>query len=547
MGLMNSFKSWRNEGVDPNAAPGAAGSRQAKDKSLANSMGGTSSDDSMLDASHPQGQLQWAFDKGGVLPRINIHDGNHRMIVAEAGERVLTPEQNHEYEAQHPDARKNPMMAKVYDKGGNVIGGTNEPDELYDGGGVVGGSNESESTPLGNRIANRAQEIYEQGKALHNPVEKQGFDEKQANIDAYKSSLKQDGSGMRPYAPAAVDRVHPAGQPYGSRPGSGEKRINTDEMRKPLGSLPMYDEGGKVQTEDEKEMQAAEEARRAEGMRKLASDTHNQMSPAYKVPEGAIPVYDDGGAVKDDDAAAKDAALKQATDEVMNNAPLGHGQPQEREEAQNNDMRRYPAPQKPARLQYDTENPVDESKGVAELAGDATMHSENAPLGPPVMNRDNTEPAFDQPMISEASAKTPLGPKAAPQGTEMRQLPGQVPAEEAPGQAALDKEQIDPMDVVQKDKLAAMKKGTEGLTDLGTSLIHEKALKASMAGPELTPETPVMPAYTGTERIGKGTPGEAEAHKQLQDKLRDYDTRIQSAMDQGTPEGDREAASLQLA
>src|SRR5271157_6550838 len=154
MGLMNSFQDWRNKGIDTNASPEAqASQRKTKDQSLAAGMPG-GEDQGMLDASHPQGQLQWAFDKGGVLPRINIHDGNHRMIVAEAGERVLTPEQNHEYEAQHPDARKNPMMAKVYDKGGNVIGGTNE--NVYDKGGTV--------TPLGKSIDARTQELYQQAK-----------------------------------------------------------------------------------------------------------------------------------------------------------------------------------------------------------------------------------------------------------------------------------------------------------------------------------------------------------------------------------------------
>src|ERR1035437_4584427 len=61
------------------------------------------------------------------LPKINLSDGKHRMIVAEEGERVLTPEQNAEYERTHPDARKEPMKANIADCGGMV----------YDAGGGI--------------------------------------------------------------------------------------------------------------------------------------------------------------------------------------------------------------------------------------------------------------------------------------------------------------------------------------------------------------------------------------------------------------------------
>src|ERR1019366_184037 len=73
------------------------------------------------------------------LPRINLNDGKHRMIVAEEGERVLTPSQNSEYEASHPDARMKPMQAQlvghsktgVYDGPGGLgsVGGGYAPDQ----------------------------------------------------------------------------------------------------------------------------------------------------------------------------------------------------------------------------------------------------------------------------------------------------------------------------------------------------------------------------------------------------------------------------------
>ncbi len=466
-----------------------------------------------------------------ALSKISLHDGKHKLIVAEEGERVLTPEQNKEYETSHPNARQTPMTAQVYDKGGavrpgpthladaslnaaqemvqlpgntnqmetydkggkvlGVIGGTNEPDEAYDKGGKV------TSTPLGSVIADRAQEIYEQGKALRAPEDNEAssFRNQQANVDAYKAATSPaDGSSttMRPYAPAAVDKIHPTAA-YGSRPG--EKRIDTRDMTKPLGSLPMYDEGGKVQTEDEKAMQAAEEARRAEGMRKLGSDTHNQMSPAYKVPEGAIPTYDDGGTVtKDNDDPEKAAAYRQAEDEVMNNAPLNHGDINQREAAQDIAMHRYPEPQKPARLQYDTENPVDESKGVADSKF-VDMSTENAPLGPPVMNKDNGQQAFDEPMISEASAKTPLGPKVAPQGTGMKQLPGgpiSDDVKQAVGQSDMgpdvSKTPPTPQEIINMDKMDAMKSGD--LVKLGMAHINERALQSGGVLPTPTPTAP---------------------------------------------------------
>jgi hypothetical protein len=69
------------------------------------------------------------YDKGGALPRINLNDpeDDHVLIIAERGERVLTPQQNKEYERTHPGARKRPMRAEIADCGGTV----------YDDGGEV--------------------------------------------------------------------------------------------------------------------------------------------------------------------------------------------------------------------------------------------------------------------------------------------------------------------------------------------------------------------------------------------------------------------------
>lgn len=55
-----------------------------------------------------------------ATPAINVNDGKHKLIVAEEGERVLTPEQNKSWEMGHKNARKEPMKARIYDGGGNV-------------------------------------------------------------------------------------------------------------------------------------------------------------------------------------------------------------------------------------------------------------------------------------------------------------------------------------------------------------------------------------------------------------------------------------------
>ena len=283
-----------------------------------------------------------------TLPRINLHDGKHKLIVAEDGERVLTPEQNEKYEASHPNARKEPMKANVYDFGGGIsmpsmpsnlplskapdvplptatgpdasgtakpgtvqgqgdVGGKHVPirgqvsthtssdDPLLDashpesklgwaydkGGDIIGGTNENVydkggnvQTPLGNRIADRAQEIYAQakdgGQNIMDPQDP-GSAARRRETNAVLNSVspRNEGDPAAPYEPSAMDRVHPLGQAYGSRPG--EKRIYTDPegnvvnpttpqglgavgpkapVPTALGKLPTYDDGGTVQTEE---------------------------------------------------------------------------------------------------------------------------------------------------------------------------------------------------------------------------------------------------------------------------------------------------------
>jgi hypothetical protein len=519
------------------------------------------------------------------LPKIDLHDGKHKMIVAEEGERVLTPEQNAEYERTHPGARQKPMQANVYDAGGNLgsVGGGYAPDQAlvaaksegttagavqpgmvrsdsplaekgfqsnqgtvagqgdvggkhvpirgmtsthtsnddplldvshpqgrlgwaYDCGGTVYDEGGKVQTPLGARIADRANELYTQAKtgdqgSMNGPGSRERTRETNAVLNTVYP--RNESSPESPYTPAAVDKVNPAAKTHPE-----EKRIDPRElqnMSKPLGS---------------------------------------------------VPVYDDGGTVPTDDDRLKEAAQRQAEDEVMNNVPLRGHEQNARDAGQDAKLRRYPQPQSGiARVSDDTDNPSSGDASKTDQLTGANMSTKNAPLTPPTMNEQNAEPSMEQPMMSEASAKTPLGPKvAAPQGTGMRQFPGTPGEEGRPGalQVAPEGEDTkhpaevpapdDAMATVQQDKLAAMKKGTAGLTDLGTALIHEKAL---------------MPKYTGkgADEVPQGEPIVPEdkkafpalQHKELQNQLKDYDRRIQAAMNQGTPEGDREAESLQLA
>src|ERR1035437_1100423 len=189
-----------------------------------------------------------------ALPQINIHDGKHKLIVAEDGERVLTPFQNKEYEAQHPDARKEPMKAQLYDLGGVIEGiedklknqtpdqkksavesmpGQEAPqfgtqtaplmNQLYDKGGNVGLPSITE------RIQSRANDILDQQSQAQQEAEEnaRAINAKKQSQDAALGNPSDPAATqmkpLAPSAPVAADRIHP-GAAYGNRPG--EKRLD---------------------------------------------------------------------------------------------------------------------------------------------------------------------------------------------------------------------------------------------------------------------------------------------------------------------------------
>ena len=478
-----------------------------------------------------------------MVPRINVHDGKHRMIIAEEGERVLTKDQNREYESQHPEARQAPMKAEVYDLGGALdylkenagkhqnpglskaglrdaaapvdLGPQMDQIPLADCGGRIydkGGTLPAQDNSMWGSIKNRAGEIYEKAKQAGSNLMKYPTDTANPTINEIHAKqkqyddLKKQGelqagtlpeSVQAPYEATPSDRVNPMAK-YGSRPG--EQRLNFE---------------------------------RPTGMDQNRQELQNTAPLPQK-----MQLFDDSGVVQheDPDKAAKDAALQQAIQEAKE-APISHGGAQEREEATAQSEGRLPAPKNPVRMQYDTEKPVDEAKGVADnMSGGAQMSTQNAPLSKPTMNTQNTVGLGLEPTSAKA------GTIPAPRPSKMNYTPEPAAAApEAPPAAP------DPMDIIKQDKLAAMKKGTAGLADLGTSLIHERTLMPTYTGPNAKKMT--QGEQIPEEQLGKDEKkyGQEQAHAEFKNKLKDYDTRIQTAMDLGTPEGAQEAASLQLA
>jgi hypothetical protein len=513
-----------------------------------------------------------------VLPKINLNDGKHKLIVAEDGERVLTPEQNKDYEAQHPDARKKPMLAKIggetaglFDATADVEGApeipaqplspaatyplvANPPTEakktekkpfdnslinnmgqdtfqvhetpmmsqLYDTGGKVQG------TPsITDRIKSKAVDLYNQWQALKAPLdnEAQGLQERQRITNEGVTGTPQAPKPMPTIpatAPAPTDLVHPAGAAYGSRPGENPNLV-TPDMLKPLGApaslgkaydcggrVEVYDESGVVSTDDESDDHAKEAA-----YHQAASEVHAEEAEKHKgAPTGfGGPIIPNPKGIK---VQADTDNPEPSKDVQMNNLPYYKGD-----------------------SGMNTSNPED-----AGIENPAMKERPYIPGGGPMRP---TEDGAKAPVMSLASAKTPLGDTGAPRSTQMNRLPLQVPPEAPKPKPEPEPVAPDINAIIQKDKLAAAAKGAAGLTDLGTSLIHENVFMPKYTGPgaKKMEQGQAIPE----EQLGKDEKAYAkqEASAGFKQKLQDYDRRIQASMDLGTPEGDREAASLGLA
>jgi hypothetical protein len=476
-----------------------------------------------------------------ATPKISLNDGKHKMIVAEAGERVLTPEQNEEYEKQHPDARRQPMRAEVsgtrmpmYQDGGDVSGVPAAPDisnlttsrdssgpnmnvtpsgpgflekvkehaqggggkqlpgqtmvdihdtpqmdqEAFDEGGDV------KSAPsVTDQIKARAGEIYKQAKQAPADYgsEAEGFKQRQQNINQYNAAAAPAAPQMRSYAPVEADKLNPAGK-YGMR--TGEQRLNAQgDVLNPTTPQGMGAEG-----------------------------------PQRPVPAGMRSfdcggmVYDEGGDVQTDDDKLKAAALEQAKAEVTG-APASFGGPV------------IPNP-KGIKVSDDTERPMAEPQK-------AQMSTGNAPLTSPTMNTQNASP--QGPITSEASTGKP-NPMVSPASTRMPEaaihsgatdttpLPNHGPAPRNPQavpaqpdissfgdmgnqsigehrqealKAATPKMISPEMQAVHQDADEAMQKGDT--VGLGKAAINARMLKQGEASG--APAAPAAPAMTEREQV----------------------------------------------
>lgn len=349
-------------------------------------------------------------------PAISTDDGRHHMILAEEGERVLTPEQNKQYERSHPSARKTPMMANVYDEGGDV------PPTAQEAG--IG------MRPAPDLAGSAATDVPTMSK----PKQKKDTG---PLIPVQQPAMIQD----KPHTPT-------------------------------LGWA--YDKGGDVQSDD--------------------NPDQDKIDPVIEAPD-------------------------------MREAPISHGTMSDRYEADENarETARRMTPR------ADTDQPKNEEE--EHFTGKMGTDNGIAPV-------NNAPPKKGMPTISESSAVTP----------GMQRLSGSKPLvvqPEAPKPTGEPATAPDPMDIINQDKMSAMKSGD--LVKLGMAKINERMIKPDKGSdlvaptpeqPVLTPEKPaVLPAKQRT----------AAEHQEFQAKLKDYDQRIQTALDQGTPEGDRLAASIGLA
>ncbi len=326
------------------------------------------------------------------------------------------------------------------------------------------------NTLLG-RIADRAHEIMKYPQESSNE-EVQAIGKKNQNINALKAQGEaQQGPApvkMRPFAPSTADKLHPSDE-YGTH--AEEKRLDP--------------QGNEITPTTPEGLGAA--------------------GPKRPVPTalGSLPSYDEGGDVPEDQVAKvhegekvlnpeEAAAYRQAESEVMNNAPLGHGEPAERDKAN-----------APLGGRLDTEGP-EPDKTTEQMSMDNFV-------GKPKMDISNP-PRFDEgnSPIQEASTKSPLG-VASPASSKMKSLPsietpvqsgatdnpnvpqGDTAKNEASAAVAGYPAQHvdDKMAVVKKDQEEAMRKGD--LVGLGMSKINERMLNAGKGAEPALP-TPTAPA-----------------------------------------------------
>jgi hypothetical protein len=106
------------------------------------------------------------------------------------------------------------------------------------------------------------------------------------------AAVPAPAASAQPATPKAKARSIPAPGPYGSQ--GKEKRYDVSDMVKPLGSMPVYDRGGKVNVRDGKHQVAILK----QGERVLTekqNEKYEKSNPAENATE--MKIYDNGGKV----------------------------------------------------------------------------------------------------------------------------------------------------------------------------------------------------------------------------------------------------------
>jgi hypothetical protein len=482
-----------------------------------------------------------------MLPKISLDDGRHKMIVAEAGERVLTPEQNEEYEKQHPNARRQPMRAEVsgmrmpmYQDGGYVSGVPAAPDisnlttsrdssgpnmnvtpsgpslwdkvksnakkpgqtlpgqtmvdihdtpqmdqEAFDkGGDVMPVYDGSGIVPADSEDDKlKAASVADQVKARATEIYKQAK-EAQANYGSEAEGFKQKQENINQYKAATAEGVPAAPARMRSYAPVEADKLNPNARYGMRSMEKRLDPQGNVINPTTPQGMGAEGPQRPVPAGMRSFDCGGMV---YDKGGDVMPVYDGSGIVPADseDDKLKAAALEQATAEVTG-APADFSGPV------------IPNP-KGIKVSDDTERPMAEPQKAQMSTGNApltrpTMNTQNASPQGPITSETSTGKA--NPMVSPASTRmpsieTPLKsgatdhPNASQEGSE---LP--VSSEERVDKVKVaTPKMISPeMQAVHQDADDAMKSGDT--VKLGMAALNARMLKQGGAPEQVAPKAP---------------------------------------------------------
>jgi hypothetical protein len=100
------------------------------------------------------------YDKGG---KVDVNDGKHQLAILKNGERVLTEEQNRDWEKENPGARKAPMKLPI---GGKTMRDAND---------VTPEIKPTPKAPLYDKGGKVDMDCMDDGGVSHSPAEKAQF------------------------------------------------------------------------------------------------------------------------------------------------------------------------------------------------------------------------------------------------------------------------------------------------------------------------------------------------------------------------------------